>query len=491
VPAPDRRTVGELLTDSDVLARETLLDPSPDQAPAMVRSWGELMGSAAKLWEVLPSAPNSPSGLDPMERLRGVGDAIGRSVTARHWPGQGPADERLTQIADNLSRARDLIDGSGRPPQPTTSTMQVGSEDAHRQVMHMLYVAAHGTAVALSGYVADLQRRLEVGARRRQPLAERPTALEITEGQGMIARFDGFEQLATACLARQPASEANRAEVRSATPAKRLEAALAAWQVQVHRTLAGNPDPADLVRVARVHALICSTTGIITEAAARKGAIDPDIVERLAPALERNQVSWSRAAKRWGELTSPASRTHPALVAAASEVRAAIAATATNQAGWATPEQLAVRVDLSKAVKTLHLAMVASVDVGYVVRDTAADHPGLTAPARTIGMRSQGEAEIAIEQGETRFEGVSWTTPRQVATNQLIPLPEPALRGLINLASDVIATANHAVAAAAQLDPSDTTRSFRPGRGAPHARPSAEPVCRTKPHDPARGGPRR
>jgi hypothetical protein len=106
-------------------------------------------------------------------------------------------------------------------------------------------------------------------------------------------------------------------------------------------------------------------------------------------------------------------------------------------------------------------------------------------------MRAQGEAEIAIEQGETRFEGVSWTMPRQVATNQLIPLPEPARRGLINLANDVIATTNHAVAAAAQLDPSDATRSSRSGRGAPHVRPSVEAVRRTKPHDPARGGPRR
>src|SRR5829696_8543166 len=50
VPAPDWRTVGELLTDSDALARETLLDSSPDHAPAMVRSWGELVGSAADLW---------------------------------------------------------------------------------------------------------------------------------------------------------------------------------------------------------------------------------------------------------------------------------------------------------------------------------------------------------------------------------------------------------------------------------------------------------
>jgi hypothetical protein len=70
--------------------------------------------------------------------------------------------------------------------------------------------------------------------------------------------------------------------------------------------------------------------------------------------------------------------------------------------------------------------MVASVEIAYVVRDTAADHPGLTAPARIIGMRSQGETEIAIEQGETRHESVTWATRRQRASNQLIPLPEPA-----------------------------------------------------------------
>jgi hypothetical protein len=34
--------------------------------------------------------------------------------------------------------------------------------------------------------------------------------------------------------------------------------------------------------------------------------------------------------------------------------------------------------------------MVASVELAYVVRDAAADHPGLIALARIIGMRSQG-----------------------------------------------------------------------------------------------------
>jgi hypothetical protein len=340
------RTVRELLADSESLARETLLDATPDHAPAMVRSWNQLVGSAAELWADLPSAPDSPPELDPMERLRAVGEAIGRSVTRGHWPGQGPTDERLTQIADNLARARHLVEPHSRPSQQASPEMQRDIQDLHGQVMHTLYVAAHGTAVALGAHVTDLQHRLAAGERRRQRLAERPTALEISAAQGMIARFDGFEQLAAGYLFGLPATSANPDRVKEAAPATRLKTALAAWEVQAHRTLANNPDPADLVRVARVQALITSTAGIMTEAAARKGQIDNDIMQRLAPALEANQVAWSRAAKRWGELTNPASRTDPALVAAAGEVRAAIAAAATNPTGWAAADQIASRLNL-------------------------------------------------------------------------------------------------------------------------------------------------
>ncbi len=80
----------------------------------MVRSWNQLVGSAVELWAVLPSAPNSPSWSDPMERLRAIGEAISRSVTAGHWPGQGPTEEHLTQIADNLSHAQHLVERSRR-----------------------------------------------------------------------------------------------------------------------------------------------------------------------------------------------------------------------------------------------------------------------------------------------------------------------------------------------------------------------------------------
>jgi integrase len=121
----------------------------------------------------------------------------------------------------------------------------------------------------------------------------------------------------------------------------------------------------------------------------------------------------------------------PALVEAAGELRAAIGAAVATQTGWATPEQIAGRIDLLATVTTLHGSLVAGVGLAYVTREIAADHPGLAAPARIIAMRAQGEAEVAIGQGETRFEGVRWVTPQQIAANQVIPLPEPARRGRV------------------------------------------------------------
>lgn len=51
-----------------------------------------------------------------------------------------------------------------------------------------------------------------------------------------------------------------------------------------------------------------------------------------------------------------------------------------------------------------------------------AKDPPIGSAGLKVGMRSQGEAEIASEQGETRYEGVAWTTRRQIVANRLIPL---------------------------------------------------------------------
>jgi hypothetical protein len=135
-------------------------------------------------------------------------------------------------------------------------------------MLRALHVAAHATAVALTGYQRDLQQRLEVGARRRQPLVERPTALEVESTWNMIARFDAIEQLAAAAPPWNRINAADQSATGRRRPAMRLAAELAAWEIQAHRTLANSPDPADLVRVARVQALIATTTVVVSDAAA-------------------------------------------------------------------------------------------------------------------------------------------------------------------------------------------------------------------------------
>lgn len=455
MPAPDRRTVGELLADSDALTRDTLLDVTSNQGPAMVRTWRQVVQSAAQLWGVLPPvSPSAPQGPDLMVRLHGLGDGIGRSATGQ-WPGPGPQDQRLVEIAHNLSRARDLVERYGHDVQPTSAEARADIAAARAQVMHTLYVGAHGTAVALREYATDLRSRLRVDTQRRRPVELRPTVREIQAAEAMLSRFEVFEQLAAGYVAAHPVTAGVLGEVRVTPSPSRLRSALTAWDIQVHRTLATDPDAADLVRIGRVQALITSATAVLTEAA-EKTEIDPDIVERVTGSLDGSQVAWSRLAKRWGELTSETRRADPALARAASEVRAAISATACTPTGWATPDQIAARVDLRRTLKSLHLSMVGAIDIAHVVREIAATQPTLTAPARVIAMRAQGEAEIAKEQGITAYDGKTWASARQIATNQIIPLPEPARRGLVNLTNDVITTCTRAVAAAAPLDPSES-----------------------------------
>ena len=54
----------------------------------------------------------------------------------------------------------------------------------------------------------------------------------------------------------------------------RLASALAVWDIQAHRSLAAHPSPPNLACVARVQALIATTSGVVAEAAAQTGLID-------------------------------------------------------------------------------------------------------------------------------------------------------------------------------------------------------------------------
>jgi hypothetical protein len=77
-------------------------------------------------------------------------------------------------------------------------------------------------------------------------------------------------------------------------------------------------------------------------------------------------------------------------------------------------------------------------------------------------------------------------TQHQIAANQVIPLPEPARRGLVNAASDVAEATSQAVAAAAHLRPAEQA----PHKGANHVRRvgRAAPDREIPVRHPSRGG---
>jgi hypothetical protein len=239
----------------------------------MARAWGQVVQSAAQLWSVLPP--------------------------------------------DNLSHTRELIERYGPDVQPTSAEARTDIEAARAQVMHTLYVGAHGTAVALRDYAADLRDRLRLETRRRRPVESRPTVGEIEAAEAMASRFEIFEQLAAGYVAGHPVTPSVLGEVRPTPRPSQLQAALTAWDIQAHRTLATDSDAADLVRIGRVQALIASAAAVVTEAAGHKTEIDPEMTDRVTATLDVSQVAWSRLAKRWSELTSPDSRPDPALTRAA------------------------------------------------------------------------------------------------------------------------------------------------------------------------------
>src|SRR5664279_2130079 len=108
----DQRSVGELLLDADFTTRQLLMDAAGQDAPAMLRTWGEVVQSASELWATLPQpvgGATSPIDGVTMARLESMSQAMHRTQVRRGWPGDGLSDERLLRVAETFTRAADLI----------------------------------------------------------------------------------------------------------------------------------------------------------------------------------------------------------------------------------------------------------------------------------------------------------------------------------------------------------------------------------------------
>jgi len=452
VNTPDQRSVGELLLDADYTIRQVLMDAAGHDAPAMLRTWGEVVQSAAELWATLPPPlEGAPSPIDgaTMARLEAMSQGMHHTQVRQGWPGNGPAHEPLLHVAETFTRAGDLVSARGGHIRPVDPAVRADLDAARVRIMHTLYLGAHSVSVATQQHVADVQASSR-GKSDRQTRG-------VPRGQDAVHRLAAFEQLAGAYVGNRFALVGGGEQVRGPAGTQRLQQALVDWDLQAHRTLATAPTPANLHLASRTQAVIATTSASILRAGAATGHVDPEAYEqRLAPTLDATQQAWTHVAGRWAEMTSPADRTDTGLVHAAGELRAALREVAHDKTTWASPQVMAGRVDLGEVAQHLQQALSASVDVAAVVRDVAAHDPNLTGPARAMSHRAmshRANADIDQTAGPGHHGAdVAWVSPLDILANRIVPIPEPVRAGLVDATDTLVHSASNAMSAAAFLD---------------------------------------
>lgn len=476
----DQRAIGELLLDADFTSRQLLLDVIGDDAPAMLRTWGEVVQAAGDLWTSLPTAAAAnPVGDATMRRLESMSQTQHRSQLTRDWPGDGPPDERLLSIAKTFQRAAELAAGPGRRVRPTTQPQHDDLNAARMRVMHTLYVGAHAVGIAVHRHVDDVRSLTDNHSSARETRA-------ILRGQDAATRIAAFEQLAGSYVGTRFSRAIAGEHHAPPSGTRRLNAALATWDVQAHRTMATTPTPANLHLTARTQAFVATTSTAVLGAASATGRLDSDIyAHRLAPALDAGQQAWTRAANRWGALSSRGDRADPALVNAANELRAAGTDIAFNRTRWATPQMMANRVDLAEAARTVQQAMITGAELSCAYRDVVEQEPHLAGSARTLlGWTRPTDERSKAHKRAAPDDETAPIAPRAVHANRAVPLPDVVRNSLVGEgrqlvdASETAMSASNALISVGQRQPDQA-----PGcpRCSPEEKDRARPIAGFRP----------
>ena len=421
-PQPDdERTVGDLLLDADIAARELLWDAPPDTAKAKARSWGEVVEAAADLWSSFPDRTGNPS----MERIHKLTLGMHRNQQRTGWPGAGDGDPHLERVVENLSRATEMISARRHPTAPLSEPGHLDSEAARTRIMHVVYVASHGVGQALWQYNRD-QRRVLDAKHRPNP------GQSAAQSHDLLVRVGTAEHLAASYLhGRWPAGLTG--QHREHVEPARLEQAVAHWDVQARRTLAALPTAADVLFAVKVERELTVNGGRILAAAAQLGVVDADQhAERLQPALGSLDEAWARLGGDLEQIAGRARRVDPDLLRSGAELRASLREITADLGGHASPATMAQRADLRAASLEVQGGLVAAVDLGYVLRDVVTD-PELTAPARSV----QAACTALLVQPDD----AAWVEAGDVYANRPVALPEVLRESLAERSAEVVAAA--------------------------------------------------
>ncbi|WP_152185740.1 hypothetical protein [Segeticoccus rhizosphaerae] len=449
-PERDQRSVGELLMDADAQARQLLLHVDGDDAPALMRTWGEVVQNASDLWAAFPSEPlASPDAGPTMQRLETMSQTLHHAQIRQTWPGPGPSHERLLTISDNLARATELVDRYCGDVRPTTDPVRADLAAARMRVMHTLYVGSHAVGVAVQQHHRDLQDRFgKKGSPRQQfgiSRSSRQHAARQAAARRAADHLAAFEQLAGAVTGRRFGEVLAGEHQLPASDTGRLGQAMADLDIQSHRVLAATPTAANLHLSAATQAGLAHAGIVILAAASSTGQLDPSHRARLVPALESSGQAWHRLADQWGDMLAPGDRADPSLRRAAGETRAAVYEVAMDKTSWATAEVITQRVDLAEAAATVQMAVAAAVEAAGVHRDVAVRDQSLTGPARTMAARAR-----ELDDGVDRQ--VPWVKPADLHANRVVALPAPLRQELVAATDRLVDITRKALSASSVLN---------------------------------------
>lgn len=470
----DKRSVGELLLESDHIARAILMDVDEMDAAMMLRTWGEVVQAAGELWQALPpvtppqplTGEHLPDSADlAIQQLQAISEAMHRSGHGRAWPGDGPADERLLRIAESFARAADLISRHPAPSPPLSEPEQRDLQAARTRIMHTLYIGSHGVAVAVGRRVSELEMRMAV----RGGLTSGDSLRHARAAQ---ARLTAFEQHAGAVIAGTYPS-ALAGEHREPPAASRLAQALAAWDVQAHRTLTDRVNTPNLMLTARTQSLVLAACNTLTRVAADFGQLDrQQYMSRLSPALETSQGRWETMARLWKDLTPPHSRRVDIdLARAAFETRAAVHELISDGTIIAHTSAIAQRTDLSRIGRFTQQVVATNVDLAHATHD-AAINPELTGAACAVNMLAIATRRHDPRDAQTIDDNplAAWVTPRDLLINRAVHLPDHVRSDLAAAAGSLVDANMTAMSAAAFLDPVSAQDSQTRQNGEPSTR---------------------
>lgn len=472
----ETRSVGELLLQADVTTRGLLFEVTGDDAPALLRTFGEVVESAAELWRALPTAATRAGArVGAMSQLELIAKGMHRSQLRTNWPGAGPTDPRLASVAETFTRAAGLVARhapSSAPALPASVRADVHA--AQMRTMHALYVCSHGVTVSVNEYV----RRVQAATAGRK--ASTRATRGMSRGQEALSRLAAFEQLAGAYVG------AGFATVIEGTSANhpyagldRLMDAVAAWDLAAHRSLTPSPTPVSLATIARGQAMAARTMQVLLHAADRTGQLDPDSYgQRLAPTLEQSTRAWSRLARQWDALTDASTRRVPAdLWESDAELQAASRELIHHGASIATPEVIAARTDLSNIALVAVSAVSSGLEVATAARDVTRVGLPVTAPAQCL-LNAARQDVFALGPGERDTLG-NFLAPRDLQLGRSVPLVEPIRAALERTSS---ATVDAQSAASSAVSGLQSTPRVDADRATSHAHPRVARV-----HEPAVG----